>query len=92
MAWKRTIFTFVIANLVGCTGFSQESKQTQELRQRIRIESNLVVLAATVKDDRNRLVSGLVKDLDDEVEQKILLFTDESLPLSLLWCGKDVRS
>ena len=92
MAWKRAIFTFVIANLVGCTGFSQESKQTQELRQRIRIESNLVVLAATVKDDRNRLVSGLVKDLDDEVEQKILLFTDESLPLSLLWCGKDVRS
>ncbi|HEX8837544.1 MAG TPA: VWA domain-containing protein [Candidatus Acidoferrum sp.] len=88
MAWKRTISTFVIAKLVCCTGFSQESKQTQELRQRIRIESNLVVLAVTVKDDRNRLVSGLVKEdfhvFDDEVEQKILFFTDESLPLSLL--------
>ena len=74
MARKRTIFTFVIANLVCCTGFSQEAKQTQELRQGIRIESNLVVLAATVKDDRNRLVSGLVKDFDDEVDQVILFF------------------
>jgi VWFA-related protein len=88
MAWKRSFLTLVIASLVCCTGFPQESKQTQELRQRIRIESNLVVLAVTVKDDRNRLVSGLLKEdfhvFDDEVEQKILFFTDESLPLSLL--------
>jgi hypothetical protein len=41
-----------------------------------------------VKDDRGKLVSGLLKDdfhvFDDEVEQSILSFTDESLPLSLL--------
>jgi hypothetical protein len=52
------------------------------------VESNLVVLTVTVKDDRGKLVSGLLKDdfhvFDDEVEQSILSFTDESLPLSLL--------
>ena len=88
MAWKKTISTFVITNLVCCTGLSQESKQTRELRQKIRVESNLVVLTVTVKDARGRLVSGLLKDdfhvFDDEVEQSILSFTDESLPLSLL--------
>jgi VWFA-related protein len=88
MAWKKTIVTFVITCLVCCTGLSQESKQTRELRQKIRVKSNLVVLTVTVKDDRGKLVSGLVKDdfhvFDDEVEQTILSFTDESLPLSLL--------
>jgi Ca-activated chloride channel homolog len=88
MGWKKTVSTFVMANLVCCTGFAQESKQTRELRQKIRVESNLVVLSVTVKDERDRLVSGLVKDdfhvFDDEVEQSILAFTDESLPLSLL--------
>lgn len=88
MAWKRIIATLVIANLVCCIGLSQESKQTRELRQRIRVESNIVVLTVTVKDGRGRLVPGLVKEdfhaFDDDVEQNILDFTDESLPLSLL--------
>jgi len=88
MAWKKIISTFVITTLVCCTGLSQESMQTRELRQKIGVESNLVVLSVTVKDDRDRLVSGLLKDdfhvFDDEVEQSILSFTDESLPLSLL--------
>ena len=88
MAWNRTISTFVIMNLVCCTGLSQESKQTRELRQKITVESNIVVLTVTVKDDRDKLVSGLLKEdfhvFDDEVEQNILSFTDESLPLSLL--------
>jgi hypothetical protein len=88
MAWNKTISTFVITSLVCCTGLSQESKQTRELRQKIRVESNLVVLTVTVKDDRGRLVSGLLMDdfhvFDDEVEQSILSFTDESLPLILV--------
>jgi VWFA-related protein len=41
-----------------------------------------------VKDSRGKLVSGLLKGdfhvFDDAIEQKILFFTDESLPLSLL--------
>ena len=75
-------------NLVCCAGLSQESKQTRELQQKIRVESNLVVLTVTVKDDHGRMVPGLLKDdfhvFDDEVEQSVLSFTDESLPLSLL--------
>src|SRR6201981_2024931 len=88
MAWNRTISTLVITNLVCCTGLSQEAKQTRELRQKIRVESNIVALTVTVKDDRDKPVSGLLKEdfrvFDDEVEQNILSFTDESLPLSLL--------
>ena len=58
------------------------------MRQKIRVESNIVVLTVTVRDERGKLVSGLLKEdfqvFDDEVEQNILSFTDESLPLSLL--------
>ena len=88
MAWKRSIATFLITNLFCSAGLSQESKQTRELRQKIRVESNIVVLTVTVKDGSGRLVPGLVKEdfhvFDDDVEQNILSFTDESLPLSLL--------
>jgi hypothetical protein len=86
--WASLASMCLLSTLFGQTGLSQESKQTRELRQKIRVESNLVVLTVTVKDDRGRLVSGLLKDdfhvFDDEVEQSILAFTDESLPLSLL--------
>jgi VWFA-related protein len=88
MAWNRSIATFLITNLFCFAGLSQESKQTRELRQKIRVESNIVVLTVTVKDGNGRLVPGLVKEefhvFDDDVEQNILSFTDESLPLSLL--------
>jgi VWFA-related protein len=88
MTWKRSIATFWITNIFCCAGLAQESKQTRELRQKIRVESNIVVLTVTVKDGNGRLVSGLVKEdfhvFDDDVEQNILSFTDESLPLSLL--------
>src|SRR5215469_711054 len=88
MAWKRTIATFLTASFLCCAALSQEPKQTRELRQKIRVESNIVVLTVTVKDGNGRLVNGLVKEdfhvFDDDVEQNILSFTDESLPLSLL--------
>jgi Ca-activated chloride channel homolog len=88
MVWKKTASTVVITTLVCCSGLSQESRRTRELQQKIRVESDLVVLTVTVKDDKGRLVSGLVQDdfhvFDDGVEQSILSFTDESLPLSLL--------
>jgi len=88
MAWQRSIVAFLIMALFCCAASSQESRQTRELRQRIKVESNLVVLTVAVKDASGRLVSGLVKEdfhvFDDDVEQKILSFTDESLPLSLL--------
>jgi VWFA-related protein len=88
MTWKRSFTTFLIANFFCLASLPQESKQTRELRQKIKIESNIVVLTVTVKDGSGRLVSGLVKEefhvFDDDVEQNILSFTDESLPLSLL--------
>jgi VWFA-related protein len=88
MAWKRSIAAFLVTNLFCFAGIFQESKQTRDLRQKIRVESNIVVLTVTVKDGSGRLVPGLVKEdfhvFDDDVEQNILSFTDESLPLSLL--------
>jgi VWFA-related protein len=88
LRWKKSIATFLVPSLFCFGGVAQESKQTRELRQKIRVESNIVVLTATVKDGSGRLVPGLVKEdfhvFDDDVEQKILSFTDESLPLSLL--------
>ena len=88
MAWMKIVSTGALATFVCCGVLPQESRQTRDLQQRIRVESNLVVLTVTVKDDRGKLVGGLVKDdfhvFDDGVEQNILSFTDESLPLSLL--------
>jgi Ca-activated chloride channel homolog len=88
MTWKKTVFTLVSTTLLCCGGFSQESRQTRELQQKIRVESNLVVLSVTVKNSQGKLVDGLLRDdfhvFDDGVEQSILSFTDESLPLSLL--------
>ena len=88
MIWKKSIAAFSFAVLFCAAGLSQESRQTRELRQTIRVESNLVVLTVTVKDSNGRLVSGLVKEdfhvFDDETEQNVLSFADESLPLSLL--------
>jgi Ca-activated chloride channel family protein len=88
MAWKKSASTLVVAGLACCAGLSQESRQTRELQQKIRVESDLVVLTVTVKDDHGKFVPGLLQSdfhvFDDGVEQSILSFTDESLPLSLL--------
>jgi hypothetical protein len=88
MPWKGTISALVVAILPCSTAAAQQSRQTNDLRERIRVESDLVLLSVTVKDSRGKLVSGLLKGdfhvFDDAIEQKILLFTDESLPLSLL--------
>jgi hypothetical protein len=88
MAWKKNVSIFVIIGLVCYTGLAQESRQTRELQQKIRVDSVLVVPTVTVKDDHGKFVPGLLQDdfhiFDDGVEQNILSFTDESLPLSLL--------
>jgi VWFA-related protein len=88
MDWKKTVFIFGGTALVCCSALSQESRQTRELQQKIRVESDVVVLTVTVKDGQGKLVSGLVQDdfhvFDDDVEQRVISFTDESLPLSLL--------
>src|ERR1700756_5508373 len=59
-----------------------------EAQARIRVNSNLVILPVTVKDRGGELVPDLRRDefrvLEDNVEQKIDVFTAEAFPLSMV--------
>jgi VWFA-related protein len=59
-----------------------------EARAKITVNANLVVLPVTVKDRAGRLVPDLGKDefrvFEDNVEQKIDVFTAEAFPLSMV--------
>jgi VWFA-related protein len=59
-----------------------------EARAKITVNANLVVLPVTVKDGSGRLVPDLGKDefrvLEDNVEQRIDVFTSEAFPLSMV--------
>ena len=63
-------------------------RQEQDVRQKIRVRSDLVVLSITVRNRMGNLVSGLTQEdfrvFDDEVEQSITAFSAEGLPLSLV--------
>jgi Ca-activated chloride channel family protein len=59
-----------------------------ETREKIRVNSDLVVLSVAVKDHNGNLVSDLRQDefrvFDDAVEQRVDVFSEEGLPLSLV--------
>ncbi len=59
-----------------------------EARAKITVNANLVVLPVTVKDHSGRLVPDLGRDefrvLEDNVEQRIDVFTTEAFPLSMV--------
>lgn len=59
-----------------------------DARAKITVNTNLVVLPVTVKDGSGRLVPDLGKDefriFEDNVEQKIDVFTNEGFPLSMV--------
>jgi VWFA-related protein len=59
-----------------------------DLQARIVKNVELVVVPVTVKDSEGRLVPGLTRDdfriLDDNVEQRISLFSVEAFPLSIV--------
>ncbi|HLZ90381.1 MAG TPA: VWA domain-containing protein [Candidatus Acidoferrum sp.] len=59
-----------------------------DARAKISVNSNLVVLPVTVKDRSGNLVADLQRDefrvLEDDVEQKIDVFTAEAFPLSMI--------
>jgi Ca-activated chloride channel family protein len=59
-----------------------------EARAKIIVNSNLVILPVTVKDRSGNLVPDLQKDefrvFEDNVEQKIDVFTAEAFPLSMI--------
>src|SRR5438094_6654648 len=66
----------------------QAATDQSEARTNIRVNSDLVVLAATAKDLHGNLVPDLQKEefriFDDNVEQSIDVFTAEAFPLSLV--------
>src|SRR5215831_8874354 len=62
--------------------------QRQQQQPGIRAEVRQVVVPVTVKDGAGRLVPDLRKDefriLEDDVEQRIISFNAEAVPLSLV--------
>jgi VWFA-related protein len=71
-----------------CTLRMSPSQQPQQPQTTVRIASDLVVLSVSVRDRAGSLVPDLRREqfrvLDDGVEQEIKVFTEESLPLSLV--------
>ena len=59
-----------------------------DARAKITVNANLVILPVTVKDGSGRLVADLGKDefrvFEDNVEQRIDVFTAEGFPLSMV--------
>jgi Ca-activated chloride channel homolog len=72
----------------GTRNRESEQQQAPDLRESIRVRSDLVVLSVTVRNGKGNLVSGLKQGdfriFDDGVEQRITAFADEGLPLSLV--------
>jgi VWFA-related protein len=65
-----------------------DNPRLSDARAKITVNANLVVLPVTVKDHSGRLVPDLGKDefrvFDDNVEQRIDVFTTEAFPLSMV--------
>jgi VWFA-related protein len=64
------------------------AQERQQGRARVRVNSDLVTLSVTVRDRVGNLVGDLHREqfhlFDDGVEQKIDVFAEESVPLSLV--------
>src|SRR5579863_6537649 len=72
-------------------------QRLSDARAKITVNTNLVVLPVTVKDRSGRLVPDLSKDefrvFEDNVEQRIDVFTAEAFPLSMvLLIDNDLKS
>jgi VWFA-related protein len=65
-----------------------DNPRLSDARAKITVNANLVVLPVTVKDHSGRLVPDLGRDefrvFDDNVEQRIDVFTAEAFPLSMV--------
>jgi VWFA-related protein len=63
------------------------SGQKAEQSQRIRVSVDMVVLHATVSDDRGQFVPGLKQDnfrvFENKVEQKVSAFSNEDAPVTV---------
>lgn len=63
-------------------------ERLSDARAKITVNANLVVLPVTVKDGSGRLVADLGRDefriFEDNVEQRVDVFTSEAFPLSMV--------
>lgn len=70
------------------TGKAPPAQQPNDAQSIIKVNVNYVVLPVTVKDSSGRLVADLTKDefrvLDDNVEQRIEIFSADAFPLSAI--------
>jgi Ca-activated chloride channel family protein len=83
----------VLATLVSAFPLSLDSQSPRplqpggDLRPRVRVDIDLVLVNVTVTDPYNRLVTGLSKEHfrveEDKRKQEILYFSSEDVPLSL---------
>jgi Ca-activated chloride channel homolog len=74
----------------------QAPQKPNEAQEKIRVNSDLVVMSVMVKDHNGNLVSDLKQEefrlFDDSVEQKVDVFSEEGLPLSLvILVDKDLK-
>ena len=75
-------------------GASQAGQQSgpplNDAQARITVNSNLVVLPVTVKDRSGEMIPDLTREdfriFEDNVEQKIDVFSAEAFPLSMVIC------
>ena len=69
------------------TGSTYAVQQSRQAGGRMRLDVNLVLVNVTVTDPYNRFVTGLGKEhfelKEDKIEQDILYFSNEDLPISL---------
>jgi Ca-activated chloride channel homolog len=105
LQWKFA-YVFVltcgsISGLLARCAYAQAGRQPpvalNEAQGKIRVNSNLVVLPVTVKDQKGNLVPDMdtqdFRVFDDDVEQTIEVFTAEAFPLSLVvLVDDDLRS
>ncbi len=81
------LISTILITCFGTLGMSR-SQQQQQPQTAVRITSDLVVLSVSVRDRSGNLVQDLRREqfriLDAGVEQEIKVFTEESLPLSLV--------
>src|SRR5205807_3055566 len=66
----------------------QSSAPLNDAQARITVNSNLVVLPVTVKDRSGEMIPDLTREdfrvFEDNVEQKIDVFSAEAFPLSMV--------
>jgi VWFA-related protein len=82
-----TLISIPLAMWIGTFRLAS-AQQQQQGQARVRVNSDLVTLSVTVRDRDGNLVGNIERErfrlFDDGVEQKITVFAEESLPLSLV--------